>query len=235
MSAPLVLAGQVRSGGQSLVPPLRLTLEPGRWTVLLGPSGAGKSTLLRLIADLPIGGQFEGSVHNRQPVALMAQDPGLLPWLTARQNAALGARLRGETVAQARLAAILDQTGLGPHAAKYPAVLSGGQCQRVALARTLMEDRPVVLLDEPFAALDVAMRLAMQDLAVRLLAGRTVLMVSHDPAEAARLGHRLLLLSGAGLEELPAPPSPPPRAPADPGVLTCQAGLLTRLIAAAAA
>ena len=231
----VVLSGRVRMGGQALFPPIRLDLPPGEWTSLLGPSGVGKSTLLRLIAGLPIGGQFDGSVENRQPVALMAQDPGLLPWLTVRRNAALGARLRGQAADAARLDRILARTGLSDHAAKYPAALSGGQRQRVALARTLMEDRPLVLLDEPFSALDARMRLAMQDLAAGLLRGRTVLMVTHDPAEAARLSDRICLLTEAGLATQPAPAGPAPRPPTDPAVLACQGALLTRLVGEAAA
>ncbi|RJL18085.1 ABC transporter ATP-binding protein [Paracoccus siganidrum] len=232
---PVVLSGQVRIDGQALFPPIRLELPPGQWTSLLGPSGVGKSTLLRLIAGLPIGGSLAGRVENRPPVALMAQDPGLLPWLTTRQNAALGPRLRGQAADAARLDSILARAGLADHAAKYPAALSGGQRQRVALARTLMEDRPLVLLDEPFSALDARMRLAMQDLAAGLLIGRTVLMVTHDPAEAARLSDRICLLTEAGLTTEPTPAGPPPRAPSDPGVLACQGALLTRLTQEAAA
>lgn len=230
----LRLTGQVRIKGQALFPPLHLRLPPRSWTSLLGPSGVGKSTLLRVIAGLPIGGTFHGEVENRLPVALTAQDPALLPWLNIRQNAALGARLRGENTDQARLESILHDTGLAEHAAKYPPALSGGQRQRVALARVLMEDRPLVLLDEPFSALDARMRLMMQDLAARLLAGRTVLMVTHDPAEAARLSDQILVLTETGLTELAPPASQPPRLPSDPATLACQAALLDSLIAAGA-
>ncbi|NHF73325.1 ABC transporter ATP-binding protein [Paracoccus xiamenensis] len=225
------LSGQVRIGGQALFPPIRLDLAPGRWTALLGDSGVGKSTLLRLIAGLPIDGCFDGRIDTPLPAALMAQDPGLLPWLTVRQNAALGSRLRGTRADADRLDDILTRTGLQDHAAKRPAQLSGGQRQRVALARTLMEDRPLVLLDEPFSALDMRMRLAMQDLAAELLGGRTVLMVTHDPAEAARLADHIALLTPAGLFPAETPDMPAPRPATDPQVMACQAALIARLLA----
>ena len=236
MNAPaapgqVALSGQVRIGGRALFPPIRLTLATGKWTALLGDSGVGKSTLLRLLAGLPIGGGFEGRIDNPLPAALMAQDPGLLPWLDVRQNATLGARLRGTRADRARLDEILARTGLQDHAGKRPAQLSGGQRQRVALARTLMEDRPLVLLDEPFAALDMRLRLAMQDLAARLLQGRTVLMVTHDPAEAARLADHIAVLTPAGLTLAATPRTPAPRAPDDAGVLACQGALMARLMA----
>ena len=225
------LSGQVRIAGRALFPPIRLTLATGKWTALLGDSGVGKSTLLRLLAGLPIGGAFAGRIDNPLPAALMAQDPGLLPWLDVRQNATLGARLRGTPADRARLDEILARTGLQDHALKRPAQLSGGQRQRVALARILMEDRPLVLLDEPFAALDMRLRLAMQDLAAQLLRGRTVLMVTHDPAEAARLADHIAVLTPAGLTLAATPRTPVPRAPDDAGVLACQGALMARLMA----
>ena len=225
------LSGQVRLGGRALFAPVRLTLPAGKWTALLGDSGVGKSTLLRLLAGLPIGGQFTGRIDNPMPAALMAQDPGLLPWLDVRQNAALGSRLRGTRADAARLDDILARTGLRDHAAKRPAQLSGGQRQRVALARTLMEDRPLVLLDEPFSALDMRLRRTMQDLAAELLRGRTVLMVTHDPAEAARLSDRIAVLTPTGLTLAEAPDSPAPRLPDAPQVLACQGALMARLMA----
>lgn len=229
MPAPLTLEGRLLLDGQTLVPPLRLTLDPGGWVVLLGPSGAGKSTLLRLLAGLPCAAVLEGRIIGPRPAALMAQDPGLLPWATVAENVALGARLRGERPDPARVQDLLARTGLSGHAAKRPGQLSGGQRQRVALARTLLEDRPLVLLDEPFSALDARLRAEMQDLAAALLAGRMVLMISHDPHEAARLADRICLLTRAGLEEAAPPPGPAPRPLDDPQVLACQGRLLARL------
>ena len=236
MNAPaapgqVALSGRVRIDGRALFPPIRLTLAAGKWTALLGDSGVGKSTLLRLLAGLPIGGRFEGRIDNPLPAALMAQDPGLLPWLDVRQNATLGARLRGTRADRARLDEILARTGLQDHARKRPAELSGGQRQRVALARILMEDRPLVLLDEPFSALDMRLRLAMQDLSVELLQGRTVLIVTHDPAEAARLADHIAVLTPAGLAVAAPPRTPAPRPPDDPHVLACQGALMAQLMA----
>jgi putative hydroxymethylpyrimidine transport system ATP-binding protein len=123
----------------------------------------------------------------------------------------------------------LSRVGLGNHQAKRPGALSGGQRQRVALARTLMEDRPVVLLDEPFSALDTKTRAEMQDMACEVLKGRTVLMVTHDPAEAARLGHQITIMETGGLAPVTPPPGPAPRPVDDPATLQTQAALLTRL------
>ncbi|WP_415393098.1 ABC transporter ATP-binding protein [Paracoccus sp. SJTW-4] len=222
---PMVL-GQV----PGLFGPLELVLEPGRLTCLLGASGVGKSTLLRLLAGLPTGVEFRGRVETA-PSALMGQDAGLFPWLSVAQNVGLGARLRGEAADAARISALVAAVGLAGLEDRLPAQLSGGQRQRVALARTLAEDRPLVLLDEPFSALDVALRLQIGEMAARLLSGRTVLMVTHDPAEAARLGDRILVLTPAGLAGHPAPPGPVPRRHDAPEVLAAQAALTRQLLA----
>ncbi|MFV0246221.1 MAG: ABC transporter ATP-binding protein [Qingshengfaniella sp.] len=240
MIAPsITLKGQARIGDQPLFGPLRLDLPAGRWTCLLGPSGVGKSTILRLIAGLDTGADFTGHLGAGDGAALaprvayMAQDDLLLPWLDLRGNVELGARLRGARPDTARRDRLIVDLGLTEHASKRPAQLSGGQRQRVALARTLMEDKPVVLLDEPFSALDARTRADMQDLAARVLAGRTVLLVTHDPAEAARLGDRILILGAEGLDEVPPPPGPVARPVGDPDLLRFQAALLQRLRGAA--
>jgi len=255
--------GQAWVGDTPLFAPVDLTLAEGGWTCLLGPSGVGKSTILRLIAGLETGARFDGEVTRSTPVALMAQDPGLIPWLDVTGNVTIGARLRGDLPASflpkypggrrsgpikgperrgaeppadpnTRAKTLIDAVGLGDRADHLPANLSGGQRQRVALARTLFEDRPLVLLDEPFSALDARTRAQMQDLSARLLAGRTVLLVTHDPAEAARLGDRILLLREEGLTEWPVPlPRPQGAArPYDaPEVLTLQTDLMRGMMA----
>jgi len=147
----------------------------------------------------------------------------------------LAARPATDTPATDASRAVLAEVGLAAQAGAMPRTLSGGQRQRAALARTLMEDRPVVLLDEPFSAVDLPTRLRLQDLAARLLAGRTVLMVTHDPLEALRLAHRVFVLSGrpAHLAEAAVPPAPPPRRPQDPVLLAEQGELLAMLKEAA--
>lgn len=227
------IAGQAWVEAEPLFGPIDLTLNAGEWTCLLGPSGVGKSTVLRLIAGLDTGVRFEGQVQRDLPVALMAQEPGLLPWLNVTDNVALGARLRGDPPDPARAAALVEKVGLADRATAMPGRLSGGQRQRVALARTLFEDRQLVLLDEPFSALDARTRARMQELSALLLADRTVLLVTHDPAEAARLGDRILLLTETGIEEQPTPgPRPHGQArPFDaPEVMATEAALLRRML-----
>ncbi len=227
------ITGQAWIGEAALFGPIDLRLITGEWTCLLGPSGVGKSTVLRLIAGLETGVRFEGEVSRQAEVALMAQDPGLIGWLDVSGNVMLGARLRGETPDRDRARGLIEAVGLSDRATNLPGALSGGQRQRLALARTLYEERPLVLLDEPFSALDARTRAGMQDLSARLLAGRTTLLVTHDPAEAARLGDRILLLTETGIEEQPAPGPRPIGAarPFDaPEVMQAEAALLRRML-----
>jgi putative hydroxymethylpyrimidine transport system ATP-binding protein len=238
--APAVrLAGTARLEGAPLFGPLAIELGAGTWTCLLGASGVGKSTVLRLIAGLPTGVAFHGTVTASDRlsldgrVAYMAQSDLLFPWLDVLGNVTLGARLRGAAPDVGRARGLLDRVGLSARADRRPRTLSGGERQRAALARTLMEDRPVILLDEPFSALDARTRAEMQELAAELLAGRTVLLVTHDPGEAARLGHAILLMSPTGVTEAPLPPTPPIRPADDPGTLAAQGRLLAMMRAAA--
>ena len=237
MTAPgVTLSGRAEIGARALFSDLTLEVAPGEWTCLLGASGVGKSTLLRLIAGLETGAAFTGetTASDGAPIegriAYMAQSDLLLPWATALDNVTLGARLRGDAPDSDRAMALIGRVGLTDHAQKKPAALSGGERQRIALARTLMEDRPLILLDEPFSALDARTRAEMQELAAELLAGRTVLLVTHDPAEAARMGHRIYVMTSAGLEQADTPPAPPIRAIDDRDTLLAQGRLHQRLL-----
>lgn len=220
--------------GALLFDGLELALERGRWTCLLGPSGVGKSSLLRVIAGLERLESGNLSVLGGASVAYMAQQDLLMPWLSALGNVCLGARLRGEKPDHERALALLGRVGLGAEADALPRTLSGGMRQRVALARTLMEDRPIVLMDEPFSALDAITRMRLQELASGLLAGRTVLLVTHDPLEALRLGERIYVMAGrpASLQLAAAPDGPPPRKPGDRSLQALHAELLEQLTAA---
>jgi len=208
---------------------LDLSLKPNSWTCLLGASGVGKSTVLRLFAGLAESVSFSGDLSDPGRVAMMAQHDLLMPWLSVLDNVLLGARLRGErpnrTLALDRLA----QVGLVDHADKLPQTLSGGQRQRVALARTLMENCAVVLLDEPFSALDALTRAQMQELTAELLRGCTVLLVTHDPNEAARLGQKILIMTPSGLVDIAAPTTPIPRDVNAEDVLRAQSDLFDKL------
>jgi sulfonate transport system ATP-binding protein len=176
-----------------------LTVERGEFVCLVGASGCGKSTLLSLVAglDSPTGGTIE--VADGARPGLMFQDPALFPWLTVEQNVALPLRLRGvgrpERLARAR--DLLEVVRLADFAQRRPHELSGGMRQRVALARTLALDTPVLLMDEPFGALDAMTRDILHDEIERIWSerGLTVLFVTHNVREAARLGNRIVLLS----------------------------------------
>jgi putative hydroxymethylpyrimidine transport system ATP-binding protein len=231
----ITLQGSAEIDGTSLFAPLSLELEAGQWTCLLGPSGIGKTTLLRLIADLAAGVEFTGSIETSDGkplagrLAYMAQTDLLMPWLSVEDNVLIGARLRGGKADKDKAHALLSKLELADHMTKKPSALSGGQRQRVALARTLMEERPIVLLDEPFSALDARMRSEMQELAAEWLKEATILLVTHDPGEAARLGDKIYLMHEEGLSEVPPPPSPAIRAVDDSDMLACQGRLLRQL------
>jgi NitT/TauT family transport system ATP-binding protein len=175
-----------------------LRIVPGEFVCLLGASGCGKSTLLNIIAglDRPTSGTVTVTSGH---AAVMFQDAALFPWLSARRNVELALSLRGVPRAHRRTQALelLDVVSLADAAEKRPHELSGGMRQRVALARSLAQDRPVLLMDEPFAALDAITRdLLHEELElVWRKTGRTIVFVTHNVREAARLGQRVLLMS----------------------------------------
>jgi NitT/TauT family transport system ATP-binding protein len=200
---------------------------PGQTWAVLGPSGCGKSTLLYLLAGLklPAAGEIriggERITRPRPQTGLILQDYGLLPWATVRENVALGLKLRSFYGADgvhaplvldskvSRLSSVkrqetfesidgwLKRLGLTPVAAQYPAQLSGGQRQRTAIARTLVLEPDLLLMDEPFSSLDAPTRESLQTLTLELCAerGLTLVLVTHSIEEAALLGGRILLLS----------------------------------------
>lgn len=233
--AAIALSGTLAHGDAFLFRNLTFSVPVGRWSCLLGPSGVGKTTVLRLIAGLATGGTFTGTVTTTDGVSLegriayMAQSDLLAPWLNVRSNVLLGASLRDEVRDTDRADQLINRVGLSEHADKRPTELSGGMRQRVALARTLMEDRPIALLDEPFSALDARTRAEMQELTFELLHGKTVLLVTHDPGEAVRLGHCITVMTEAGLYAVSPPAASPVRPHDDPATMQAQVALLNFL------
>ena len=178
--------------------PLSLSVGLGEFVCVVGVSGCGKSTLLSLIAklDKPSSGAVETGTHR---IAMMFQAPALFPWLTAAGNVELALRGRAVPRRQRRERAreLLETVGLSDFADKRPHQLSGGMQQRVALARALAQDADVLLMDEPFAALDAMTRDRLQGELERIVLARklTVVFVTHNVREAVRLADRVVLLS----------------------------------------
>ncbi|MFL9828087.1 ABC transporter ATP-binding protein [Rhodoplanes sp. SY1] len=210
MSLPVTITGlSHRYGRRVVLDDIDLAVAAGERVALLGASGAGKSTLMQMIAGLAkptegtvtIGGRpVDGPLPG---VTMMLQRPALLPWASVRQNVELGLRFSGlmrrdQDAARLRVGALLAQIGLSDRADALPTELSGGQQQRVALARALAPRPDVLLLDEPFSALDMGTRAALRADVLRLAldAGTTLILVSHDLADAEALCTRAVLLSG---------------------------------------
>ncbi len=180
-----------------------MTIATGEGFGLLGPNGSGKSTALRLRAGLlaPTSGSVEvaGAEDRRRSIGFVFQEPTLMPWATVRDNVALPLRLSRPRRAdiETRVEVALAKVGLAEFAAAYPRQLSGGMKMRASLARALVTDPDVLLMDEPFAALDALTRRKMQEELLQLWDDTrfTVLFVTHSIPEAVLLGNRILLLS----------------------------------------
>jgi NitT/TauT family transport system ATP-binding protein len=196
---------------------ISLSVRDGEFVCLIGASGCGKSTLLNLVAGLDRASSGEVSTTGRR-VTLMFQEPALFPWLTAGRNVELALRARGVPKAerQQRTRELLETVRLQGFGHKRPHELSGGMRQRVAMARALAQDADVLLMDEPFGALDAMTRDLLHDELERICAERTltVLFVTHNVREAARLGDRVIVLSsrpGRVIEEVSLPRTGPRR------------------------
>jgi NitT/TauT family transport system ATP-binding protein len=233
-------AFDIRGEALPVLDRVSLSVEPGGFVALLGPSGCGKSTLLRLVAGLEPPGQgviaVDGeAVEGPDPSRLLVfQDPTLYPWRTVRGNVSLG--LEARKVGRARAARIdraLALVGLTGFADAYPHQLSGGMAQRAALARALVNEPRLLLLDEPLGKLDALTRLAMQAEILRLWQETrfTALLVTHDVEEALILAERVIVLSdrpAAIRADIPVP-SPYPRHRDDPDLITLRREILAIL------
>ena len=204
--------------GVSAVKDVWLEVKVGERLALLGPSGCGKSTTLQMIAGVlrPDSGKIflEGRLLNQVPpeqrnMALVLQKGLLFPHLSVGENVAFGLKMRGISRAnrEARAIAMLEQVQLGGFAHRNPAELSGGQAQRVALARSLVIQPKILLLDEPLSALDASLRSNMQELILRLQAetGVTLIVVTHDQAEAVVISNRIALMFNGRLRQVDTP------------------------------
>lgn len=229
-------------GAVTAVQSLSLEVREREFVVLLGPSGCGKSSLLYMLAGLetPTSGELlcdGATVTGPSPRrSMIFQEASLYPWLTALENVALGLRLQGVDAPRRteRALALLRQVGLGDMAQRRPHQLSGGMRQRVALARALALQPQVLLMDEPFAALDVQTRSKMQDqlLQVWQASGASVLLVTHSIDEALALGDRIVVFTarpGRIKHEVPVE-APRPRDPHDPQMVALHRRL-TELLA----
>ena len=199
LRSPLVTRPVVRCRGvtrsfgtENVLDQLDLDVAAGEFVALLGRSGSGKSTLLRALAGLD--GEISGEVRVQGTVSIAFQEPRLVPWKRVLANVCLGLRTPApQQVASAALA----EVGLAERAGAWPLTLSGGEAQRASLARALVRDPSLLLLDEPFSALDALTRIAMHRLVLSLWSTHqpAVLLVTHDVDEALALADRVLVLS----------------------------------------
>ncbi|GAA1575085.1 ABC transporter ATP-binding protein [Dactylosporangium maewongense] len=226
-AGPVTATGVRRAFGDAVVlDGVDISIAAGEVVALLGGSGSGKSTLLRILAGLD--GEATGDVSTTGATAVVFQEHRLLPWKRVAANVALG--VRGPSLRE-RVDAALEEVGLADRRDAWPAELSGGQAQRVAFARALVREPDLLLLDEPFGALDALTRLRMQTLFGRLRAthGFAALFVTHDVDEALLLADRVLVLDGGRIAEDRPVPLPRPRAVDTPGFGASRRSLLDLL------
>ena len=205
---------------------LDLDIGPGEFVALLGRSGSGKSTLLRILAGLDP--EAEGDVVVPAERSVVFQEPRLLPWKRVIDNVAIGLK---DSAKRLRAADALDEVGLADHGRSWPLTLSGGEAQRVALARALVRQPDLVLLDEPFGALDALTRIRMHALVQELIRKHSpaVLLVTHDVDEAIVLADRILVLDEGHIAlDLPVAVTSP-RLRSDAGFGALRSRLLSQL------
>ncbi len=194
---------QGSAGPVHALDPISFRMEAGEFVCLVGPSGCGKSTLLKILAGLirPSGGEVrfdgeEGPLSN----ALVFQEHSLFPWMTVQENVAFGLEMQGVGRAERNRRALdfLRQVGLSAFGKHFPHELSVGMSQRAAIARAVLSDPQLLLMDEPFSALDAQSRLVLQEelLHIWKMHRKTVLFVTHDIGEAVLLGDRVMVMSG---------------------------------------
>jgi len=226
-AAGFITRGLTRSfGSREVLRGIDLEVAPGEFVALLGRSGSGKSTMLRALAGLDRDAAGELLVPERR--AVVFQDPRLLPWATVLANVILGQK---GSAATARGREALGEVGLSGHERDWPKTLSGGEAQRAALARALVRAPQLLLLDEPFGALDALTRIKMHALVQELCSRHrpTVLLVTHDVDEAVLLADRVLVLTDGDISLDVQVQLPSPRLRSEPGFGALRSRLLQEL------
>ena len=210
--------------------PTTLSFADHSFTAIVGKSGCGKTTLLRLLAGLEEATNGTVSFSTKKPeIGFVFQEPRLMPWLTVAENIAFAIRKGG--LSTEKLPQLLDILGLSAFARSYPSELSGGMAQRTALGRTLFQNPDIILMDEPFGALDYFTRKGLQETLLDLfrLERKTIIFVTHDVEEAILLGERVLIMQkGAIIGDIPVKLTYP-RDPAASEVLTLRRQILEGL------